>query len=353
MIGLVFRSEGATFALLIDTSRLWANYRHTANVLSVHSIVRQMGIPSHRISLLIPGDIECNPRNPIPGEVFHTPSFNLYTHVRSSYKGDEISRESISRLLSGRHSPHTPRSQRLLTRGDSKLFIFLTGHSGIGFAKLQDTEEFYAVEIAELFDEMQKKERYKKMLWVGDTCRAASLHEEFYSENIVAVGSSGNRESSYSRHRIDDLGISVVDRFSYSAELFLRRHIVSRFELGMSVRFFASAANFPRRDLLSDITLRTDLSQLSDGGTLIDYIGDADTMSKNRDFKIGHWSFKVRTIKDPPQKVRQVESFYRSRDPSSYYDHPLTGNNKSPVQSQYWIGVTVIPFLALFARYSF
>ena len=340
--------DATSHAIIIDTSRLWSNYRHTTNALSFYSVVRKMGIPSHRISLLIPGDIECNPRNTFPGEVFHTPSSNLYARVRADYKGDEISRESISRLLAGRHAPHTPRSYRLRSRSDSKLFVFLTGHSGIGFAKLQDTEEFYAVEIAELFDEMDIKERYRKMLWIGDTCRAASLHDEFYSKNIVSVGSSGDRESSYSRHRIEDLGISVVDRFSYSAEIFLNKHIVSRSKLGMSVRSFAHSDNFPRRELLSDVSTRTDLYEADDGGRLLDFISDTDEIVK-ASIAVGDWS--AGTVGFAQNNQRSVEKPLLSRNNGIRSQFVDKADNNRVIFGRYTLGITVLPILVVLAKH--
>ena len=43
----VKKSQGHTnnWAVLVDTSRFWFNYRHVANVLSVYRSVKRLGIP--------------------------------------------------------------------------------------------------------------------------------------------------------------------------------------------------------------------------------------------------------------------------------------------------------------------
>lgn len=40
--------------------------------------------------------------------------------------------------------------------------------------------------------------RYHEILFIADTCQAATLHTHFYSPNILAIGSSMKGENSYS-----------------------------------------------------------------------------------------------------------------------------------------------------------
>ena len=48
-----------------------------------------------------------------------------------------------------------------------------------------------------------------------DTCQAASMFSKIYSPNILAAASSKTGESSYSHHVDFDIGVSVIDRFTY------------------------------------------------------------------------------------------------------------------------------------------
>jgi len=48
-----------------------------------------------------------------------------------------------------------------------------------------------------------------------DTCQANTLYKQFYSPNILAIGSSRYAENSYSHHSDSQLGVAVIDRFTY------------------------------------------------------------------------------------------------------------------------------------------
>jgi phosphatidylinositol glycan class K len=68
------------WAVLVDTSRFWFNYRHVANVLSIYRSVKRLGIPDSQIILMVADDMACNPRNPRPATVFNNANqqINVY-----------------------------------------------------------------------------------------------------------------------------------------------------------------------------------------------------------------------------------------------------------------------------------
>ena len=45
-------SHTNNWAVLVDTSRFWFNYRHVANVLSVYRSVKRLGIPDSQVAQL-------------------------------------------------------------------------------------------------------------------------------------------------------------------------------------------------------------------------------------------------------------------------------------------------------------
>merc|ERR1719266_658001 len=65
------------WAVLVDTSRFWFNYRHVANVLSIYRSVKRLGIPDSQIILMVADDMACNPRNPRPATVFNNANENI------------------------------------------------------------------------------------------------------------------------------------------------------------------------------------------------------------------------------------------------------------------------------------
>ncbi|XP_023937019.1 putative GPI-anchor transamidase [Bicyclus anynana] len=212
------------WAVLVDTSRFWFNYRHVANALSIYRSVKRLGIPDSQIILMISDDMACNPRNPRPATVFNNAheQINVYgDDVEVDYRGYEVSVESFVRLLTGRVPPDTPRSKRLLTDEGSNILIYLTGHGGDGFLKFQDSEEITSQELADALEQMWQKRRYNEIFCIIDTCQASSMYEKFYSPNILATASSLVGEDSLSHHVDSAIGVYIIDRYTYYVLEFL------------------------------------------------------------------------------------------------------------------------------------
>ena len=70
---------------------------------------------------------------------------------------------------------------------------------------------------------MHRKKRYRELLFIVDTCQAESLFLPAYSPGIAAVGSSRVGEDSLSHHTDPNVGVYVIDRFTYYLLEFLER----------------------------------------------------------------------------------------------------------------------------------
>lgn len=150
------------WAVLVDASRFWFNYRHVANVLSIYRSVKRLGIPDSQIILMLADDMACNARNPRPGQVYNNAKqhINVYgDDVEVDYRGYEVTVENFVRLLTGRTQNGTARSKKLLTDAGSNVLIYLTGHGGDGFLKFQDSEEITSQELADAVEQMWEKKR--------------------------------------------------------------------------------------------------------------------------------------------------------------------------------------------------
>lgn len=124
------QSHTNNWAVLVDTSRFWFNYRHVANVLSVYRSVKRLGIPDSQIILMVADDMACNPRNPRPATVFNNANQHINVYggdVEVDYRGYEVTVENFVRLLTGRTQNGTARSKKLLTDPGSNVLIYLTG----------------------------------------------------------------------------------------------------------------------------------------------------------------------------------------------------------------------------------
>jgi phosphatidylinositol glycan class K len=74
----------------------------------------------------------------------------------------------------------------------------MTGHGGDNFMKFRNVEEVSAHDLSAAFQQMWLQKRYREILFVIDTCQAASMFSLFKSPNIFAIASSKVGESSYS-----------------------------------------------------------------------------------------------------------------------------------------------------------
>ncbi|XP_077233884.1 peptidase C13 family isoform X1 [Tasmannia lanceolata] len=214
------------WAVLVCTSRFWFNYRHMANTLSLYRTVKRLGIPDERIILMLADDMACNARNNYPAQVFNNENhrLNLYgDNVEVDYRGYEVTVENFLRVLTGRHDTAVPRSKRLLSDEGSHILLYMTGHGGDQFLKFQDSEELQSHDLADAVKQMKEKRRFKELLIMVDTCQAATLFSQLHSPGVLAIGSSMKGENSYSHHLDSDVGVSVVDRFTFYTLAFFER----------------------------------------------------------------------------------------------------------------------------------
>lgn len=229
-IGAVTSEHTSNWAVLVSTSRFWFNYRHLANVLSLYRTVKRLGIPDSQIILMLPDDMACNPRNAFPGTVYSNAdrAVDLYgDNIEVDYRGYEVTVENFIRLLTDRLDEDVPRSKRLGSDAGSNVLVYMTGHGGDQFLKFQDAEEIGAWDLADAFGQMWEKKRYHELLFMIDTCQANTMYTHFYSPNIVATGSSELDQSSYSHHADNDVGVAVIDRWTYYVLEFLETQVTS------------------------------------------------------------------------------------------------------------------------------
>ncbi|ORY86413.1 GPI-anchor transamidase precursor [Protomyces lactucae-debilis] len=247
------------WAILVSTSRFWFNYRHMSNVLSFYRTVKRLGIPDSQIILMLADDIACNPRNTFPGAIFNNQdrALDLYgENIEVDYRGYEVTVENFIRLLTNRWGPEQPASKKLLSDENSNILIYMAGHGGNEFLKFQDAEEISAFDIADAIAQMHEKRRYNEILFMIDTCQANTMYSQIHSPNVLASGSSAIEESSYSHHADMDIGVAVIDRYTYYHLEFLEHFV----EDGNSNATLADQFNYVDADKChSTPGLRTDL----------------------------------------------------------------------------------------------
>ena len=104
------------------------------------------------------------------------------------------------------------------------MLVYLTGHGGDEFLKFQDSEEISSQDFADAVEQMRIQKRYNELLFMADTCQAFTLGNSFYSEDVIAMGSSLKDQNSYSHWTDAGLGVSLMDRFSHAVGAFIAQH---------------------------------------------------------------------------------------------------------------------------------
>jgi len=149
------------------------------------------------------------------------------------------------------------------------------------------------------FHKWHKKKRYKDILFAVDTCQANTLYKQFYSPNILAIGSSKLGENSYSHHSDADVGVSVIDRFTYYTLEYMEK--------------VTPASNLSIMDLFSSYSVekihshsewRADLYRRNLDETLItDFFGSVFTYVPivNYSYPISQQGTKYATVEKPQQ----------------------------------------------------
>lgn len=209
------------WVVIANTSPFWFNYRHLANALTIYRVVKRLGIPDSRIVLMNSLEIAHDPRNPQRGKVFITDSADVnadaWNDAVVDMRGRDVSSNSFLQVLAGR-SPLDKMLARPILDSDenSNVLVYLTGHGGDEFLKFHDADELTASNIAHVFDEMHLKKRYKELIFMIDTCQAATMGTHIVAPNITFIASSLKGANSYGFSRNPAvLGVSVIDRFTY------------------------------------------------------------------------------------------------------------------------------------------
>ncbi|KAM3343438.1 putative GPI-anchor transamidase isoform X1 [Capsicum galapagoense] len=313
------------WAVLVCTSRFWFNYRHMANTLSLYRTVKRLGIPDERIILMLADDMACNARNKYPAQVFNNENhrLNLYgDNVEVDYRGYEVTVENFLRVLTGRHETAVPRSKRLLSDEGSHILLYMTGHGGYEFLKFQDSEELQSHDLADAVKQMKEKRRFKELLIMVDTCQAATLFSQLQSPGVLAIGSSMKGENSYSHHLDADVGVSVIDRFTFYTLAFFER--VNMYDNASLGSLFSS---YNPNMLMSTAYYRTDLyPRRLDEVPVTNFFGSVmETIHTDSAYKAFAGKYGKKSILEMPLKQSSQES--RRTLASSDVQYPTTDSN--------------------------
>ena len=219
---LLTHTLSENWAVLIDSSKFYFNYRHTVNTLLIYKLLKRFHFDDDHIILMLPENHQCHPRNLYPGKIFDSfGSEDLMEDTQVDYRGGEVTPESIAGVLTGRHLKLTPGNKRIFSDERSKVFVYLTGHGGEGYFKVRDTQVMLSADLANAVYEMKFKGKFEEMLIFIDSCKAVSMFDYIDLPNVHGVSSSLRDQPAKSYGSNQELGVSATDHFTYFfAQLF-------------------------------------------------------------------------------------------------------------------------------------
>jgi len=187
------------------------------NALGFYHILRENGIPDSQIVLMIADDYVTNPRNPYKNGMYVNgvkPDETWYNEkTELDIRGSDVTVQNFFDAVLG-----TGSKSLQTTNEESHLLILLTGHGGDNFFKFQDEEELTSKDIANLVEELTRRKKFQKLLLIADTCQAFTLFDKLPTttpNNVYALGTSLRKENAYAHHSDIDIGLSVIERWTY------------------------------------------------------------------------------------------------------------------------------------------
>lgn len=220
--------ESDTWAVIVNTSKFFLNYRHTVNTMALYHVLRRLGLPDSRIILMQADCATCDPRMVRPGGIYTSPGSTLEEQLGKwpgtdelppevDYRDKDVSAESLIRVLTGNTHYGTARGQIMASTNTSNVLVFLSGHGGDGFLKFHDQTELTSADMGAAVEYMYLAGRYKNLFIVLDTCQASTMWEDIAEgvDGWAATGSSARGFSGYALNHDGGVGTFLMDEFSH------------------------------------------------------------------------------------------------------------------------------------------
>ena len=213
--------HGDSYALLIQGSSGWANYRHQADVLNVYQMLRRNGWDDDHIILAISDELADNEKNKFKGKIStSTYGDNLYENAVIDYSIDSLSVSDIQDIMLGKSSSHLPTV--LNTDDKTNILMFWSGHGCLaathkvnGFTWGGKEGLFSESDFRSTLEQMHSQGRYRKMLLLLEPCYSRNMARQADEiPGILAIASANGNESSFADFHSFELSVWMSDRFS-------------------------------------------------------------------------------------------------------------------------------------------
>ena len=211
------------YAVLVQGSNGWENYRHEADVLSIYQMLKANGYDDDHIILITSDDCANAPENKEKGAVRTDPGgLNLREGAVIDYRNADLTPQDIVNILKGVQTDRTP----IVLPADAgqNVLFFWSGHgrskdiNGINemvWRSLPAGKGMTASLLSETLRTMAENHSFRQILVCLEPCYSANMCEALQGiPGVLAICSSGPYEQSFADSWSNELDVWMCDRFS-------------------------------------------------------------------------------------------------------------------------------------------
>ena len=211
------------YAVLVQGSNGWENYRHEADVLNIYQMLKAGGYDDDHIILVSSDDVANASENTDRGAVRTDPDgANLREGAVIDYKNADLTPADIVNILKGEKTDRTP---VVLPRdAGQNVLLFWSGHgrskatNGIdemAWRDLPTGQGMTASLLSETLQQMADQKQFRQMLVCLEPCYSANMGKALEGiPGVLAICSAGPYEQSFADSWSKDLNVWMCDRFS-------------------------------------------------------------------------------------------------------------------------------------------
>ena len=211
------------YAVLVQGSNGWSNYRHEADVLSIYQMLKANGYDDDHIILVSADDCANASKNKDAGAVRTDPSGkNLRQGAVIDYHNADLTPQDICNILKGVKTDKTP--VVLPADAGQNVLLFWSGHgrseavngaNEMAWRDLPAGQGMTADLLAETLQSMADAHQFRQMLVCLEPCYSANMGAALEGiTGVLAICSAGPYEQSFADSWSNELGVWMCDRFS-------------------------------------------------------------------------------------------------------------------------------------------
>ena len=216
------------YAVLVQGSEGFANYRHQADVLSIYQSLRRGGYPDDHIILILDKKMASDRKNPEPGVVRTSPNGpdllggttagSGIPAAKIDYDSADLTAQDVADILAGRQSERLP---VVVPQGEGNNVLLYwsghgrsTSHGGLNEFVWRNTDAGNGFS-ADLLRQTAQEMQFRKLLVAAEPCYGECVIRNVDGiPGVLAMSGANSQEQSWADNWSDDALVWMCDRFS-------------------------------------------------------------------------------------------------------------------------------------------